>query len=149
MKRLFCVVFCVSVLLVQSRSTLAHSPFKKALQRKYGFKSVSCYACHSRKADISADDLDADGKNKKAFRNAFGIQLSKALEGKNTTKRIAGVKELESDDPKKMKVTKEVTEEFLEALIRVEALKSPSGVTYGELLKKATLDGVKKNTAEE
>ena len=59
------------------------------------------------------------------------------------------MKELESDDPKKMKVTKEVTEEFLEALIRVEALKSPSGVTYGELLKKATLDGVKKNTAEE
>ena len=143
MQRLFCAVFCITVLLVQSRATLAHAPFKKALQAKYDLKSVSCYTCHSRKADIAAEDLDAFAENTKAFRNPFGRELSKLLDGKDTTKRLTDVKKLESDDPKKLKVIDEVTTEFLEALKKIESVKSPSGTTYGELLKQGTLDGVK------
>lgn len=143
MKRLFCAVFCITVILVQSRATLAHAPFKKALQTKYNLKSVSCFTCHSRKADVAAKDLEAFSKNSKSFRNSFGKQLSKLLEGKNTTKRLTDVKKLEFKDPKKRKATEEVTKDFLEALKKIEPVKSPSGATYGELLKKGKLDGVK------
>ena len=65
------------------------------------------------------------------------------LKDKGVTKRLAAVKELDSGDPQKDKVTAEATAEFLEALIKVEALKSPEGETYAELLKSATLSGVK------
>lgn len=143
MQRLICAVFCVTVLFVQSRATLANAPFKKALQKEYDFKSVSCYTCHTRKADIAAEDLDAFKENSKAFRNSFGEQLAKLLEGKGLTKRLKDVKKLKSDDPKKKQVTEEVTKEFLEALKAVTSVKSPAGATYGELLKQGTLDGVK------
>ena len=53
------------------------------------------------------------------------------------------MKELKSDDPKKQKVKEEVTKEFLNALQNVEKIRSLAGPTYGELLKKGSLDGVK------
>ena len=132
-----------AVLLVQSRTTLAHGPLRKALKAKYDFKSVSCYTCHSREDDIVAEDLAAFEMNKKAFLNPFGKQLGKLLDGKDITKRMAEVEELESDYPQKKMVIGEVTKEFLEALMKLESVKSPSGTTYGELLKQGTLDGVK------
>lgn len=143
MRRLFGAVFCMTALLVHSPATLAHAPFKKGLQKKYDFKSVSCYTCHARKADIAAKDLDDFARNSRSFRNSFGSQLGKLLAGKNTTQRLMDVKKLDLDDPKKIKVINDVTSDFLEALKKVELVKSPSGPTYGELLKMGILAGVK------
>ena len=143
MKKSLCVVCVVSILLSQVPAGIAQTPFKKALQSKYGFTSVSCYTCHSRKSEVPADQLAAFKKNGKAFRNSFGKEFDKHLKGKNVTKRLADVKGLDSDDPKKVKVVDEVTKEFLDALTKVEVAKSSSDLTYGELLKKAMLDGVK------
>ena len=138
-----CLPCSLFLLLAQVPSAPAQSEFKKALQAKYDFKSVSCYACHMRKSEVGADQEAAFEENGKAFRNAFGKAFDKHLQGKEVTKRLAAVKELDSDDPKKLKVKEEVTQDFLEALTIVETEKSPSGPTYGELLKQAMLDGVK------
>ena len=119
--------------------------FKKALQKKYDFKSVSCFTCHSRKRDIPADAQPAWKDNPKSFRNAFGKEFDKHLGGKDVTQRLKAVKKLKKNDPDKQKVIDEVVAEFMEALEEVEDAKSEDGdgPTYGELLKQAKLDGVK------
>jgi hypothetical protein len=143
MKRSFGLICVVLLFIAQTPPSPAQSEFKKALQSKYDLKTVSCFACHIRKADIPEDQQAAFKKNAKSFRNDFGKEFDRLLDGKNITKRLAAVKELEADDPQKKKVKEEVTKEFLVALKEVEQVKSPSGVTYGELLEKGKLDGVK------
>lgn len=137
MQRLFTAVFFITVFLVQSRATLALPPFGKALQAQYDFKSVSCLTCHYN-------------RSKKTRRRPIGDHLAKQLEGKDIKKRMRQTAGLEADDPKKLALIDGLTKDFLAALKKVESMKSPSGVTYGELLQKGTLYGVKpKKTARE
>lgn len=143
MKRSVCVICCLSILTAQTPPSLAQTEFKKTLQKKYDFKTVSCYSCHSKKSEVPEEQHEAFKKNSKAFHNPFGKEFVKLLKGKEVTKRLADVKKLPSDDPEKKKVIDEVNKEFLEALKTVETLEAPSGETYGELLKTATLSGVK------
>ena len=143
MKRLICVICCLSILAAQTPPSLAQTAFKKTLQKKYDFKTVSCYACHSKKSEVPEEQHEDFKKNSKAFHNVFGKEFVKLLKGKEVTKRLLDVKKLPSDDPEKKKVIDEVNKEFLESLKTVEALEAPSGETYGELLKTATLSGVK------
>ena len=121
----------------------AHTEFKKALQKKYDYRTVSCFACHMRKSDVPDDKQDEYKKNAKSFRNEFGQVLHEELKEKEITKRMADVKSLASDDPEKKKVKAAVTEEFLAALKKVEEKESSDGTPFGELLKSAKLDGVK------
>ena len=103
--------------------------------------------------NVAPADLPAFNRNKKAFRNDFGQQFAKLLKGKNVTKRILAAKAAakaaretpgEADAEAELgKVKVAITKEFLEALIKVEKIKSPAGPTYGELLEKGPLDGVK------
>lgn len=143
MKKALTLLSCFAIVAAPMSPALAQSAFSKALKAKYNLKSASCYTCHMRSSEIDEADKAKYDENKKAFRNAFGKAFDPHLKGKDVTKRLAAVKELESDDPKKVKVTEEVTAEFLEALTKVEAEKSADGATYGELLKKGTLSGVK------
>ena len=143
MFRLCCYVCCGLVVISQASPAFAQTEFKKALQKKYDFKTVSCFTCHLRKKEVSDDQQAAFKENAKAFRNEFGKAFEKHLKGKDVTKRLADVKELATDDPQRKKVREEVTKEFLEALKKLESEKSSSGETYGELLKNAELDGVK------
>jgi hypothetical protein len=143
MKRSVCIICCLSILASQAPPSLAQTEFKKTLQKKYDFRTVSCYTCHSRKAEVPEDQQAAFKENAKKFHNAFGKEFVKLLKGKEATKRLADVKKLASDDPEKTKVKDEVNKEFLEALKKVETMESTTGETYGELLKTATLKGVK------
>ena len=75
----------------------AQTEFKSALERKYDRKiTVSCNACHVL------------GEEKTA-RNDFGKLLVKQLDGKNVTKRLDGVKDLDLEDSVRVKVKEEVT----------------------------------------
>ncbi len=143
MKRWVCGICCLSILVGQTSPILAQTEFQKALKKKYDFRTVSCFTCHSKKTELAEEQQEAFAENPKAFRNAFGKEFAKLLEGKEVTKRLADVKKLSADDPEKKKVIDEVNKEFLDALKKVETLESPSGETYGELLKSAKLEGVK------
>ncbi|MCG8586552.1 MAG: hypothetical protein MI757_17755 [Pirellulales bacterium] len=143
MKRAITMACCLAIVAAPMTPAMAQSAFSKALKKKYNLRSASCYTCHMRSSEVPEGEKEKFEENKKAFRNAFGKAFDTHFAGKNITKRLADVKELESDDPKKVKVTEEVTAEFLEALTKVEKEKSADGKTYGELLKTATLKGVK------
>ena len=143
MKRSVCVICCLSILAAQTPPSVAQTEFKKTLQKKYDFKTVSCYTCHSKKSEVPDEQRKAFAKNSKKFHNVFGKEFVKLLKDKEITKRLAVVRKLASDDPEKKKVVAEVNKEFLEALKKVVTLESPTGETYGELLKAATLSGVK------
>jgi hypothetical protein len=115
--------------------------FKTALQKKYDFKTVSCLTCHAKGKDAKGKPLG------KEHRNLFGKQFEKLLKSKQVTKRLNDAKALK-DAKAKQKVTDAVTAEFLEALKKVEQLKSPTGPAWGELLREAKIEGVKKKPAK-
>ncbi len=54
------------------------------------------------------------------------------------------MKEPKAGNPTKDKVVEEVTKEFLEALRKVNAEKAPGGKTYGDLLEKGPLEGIRR-----
>ena len=75
-KRFFATLCCLLALTLNVSPLAAQTLFKKALQEKYGFRSVSCYTCHAK-------GKDADGKLLgKEHRNDFGKAMEKALVGK-------------------------------------------------------------------
>lgn len=124
------VALCVAVLLGNTREAQAQTEFKVALQKKYDGMTVSCNTCH------------VNGEEKKV-RNDFGKLFAKELEGKKVTEKLAAVKNLESDDPARVKAREEATADFLVALKKVEGQTGPGGKTYAELLKAGKIDGVK------
>lgn len=121
------IALCVVVLV--GGTAIAQTLFKKALQDKYEFKSVSCNTCH----------VQGEKKDK---RNEFGQLFADELKEKNVTQRINDAKDSE-DDAVKDKVYDEVTKEFLAALKKIEAKKIDNGKTYAELLKTGEVEGVK------
>jgi hypothetical protein len=122
MRRLCLALAVIGMTAMFCQTASAHSAFKKALQEKYDFKSVSCNSCHVK------------GKPK-SDRNDFGKALHEPLEemkfdGKGLTEKYEEVKG-------------EMSAAFLKALETVSKEKSPSGKTWGELLKNAEIDGIK------
>jgi hypothetical protein len=136
-------LFGLVVVALNTQVASAHSPFKKELQTTYGLKTVSCYTCHSRKADVPADKLEAFADNSKAFRNAFGDELYKIMASGDHSAKIKAAKDA-GDDDKKDAAEAAATEAFKAALKKVGEAKSASGKTYHEELTAGTLDGVKK-----
>jgi hypothetical protein len=136
-------LLCLAVLAISTQVASAHSPYKKELQTIYGLKTVSCYTCHARKADVPADKLEAFAKNSKSFLNAFGEGLYKITASGGYTAKIQAAKDA-GDDAKKEAVEAEATTAFKAALKKVGQVKSASGKTYHEELTAGTLDGVKK-----
>ena len=122
-------------------AAFAISPFKKAFDEKYvkesgneefqaAFRKAGCYTCHVK-------------DEKKDVVNAFGWELAQLIEG-NAKDRTDAARE-ESSDAKKAEEEK-LLKEFAAALQKVEAMKAPSGETYGELFKAhklPTADGAK------
>jgi hypothetical protein len=148
MKRTISIICCLAIVAAPSAPAMAQSAFGKAVKAKYELKSVSCYTCHMKSSAIPEADKEAYEKNKKSFRNAFGKSFEPHLKGQDISKKLAEVKELDSDDPKKVAATAAATAAFLKALEKVEAEKAEDGKTYGEHLKAATLSGVKPKPAE-
>ena len=111
-------------------AALAQTEFQIALRKKYNFKTVVCATCHPA------------GKEK-TERNEFGTLFAKEFTGKNVSKRLADVKDLDVEDPARVKVKNEVTKQFLEALQKIESLPGPGGEKWSELLKAGKLEGVK------
>ncbi len=134
-KRLLSAICCLSILASSFAPAFGQSELRKALQKKYRFKSVSCYTCHAH--------VEKGTKDPKTHRNDFGKAFDAILADKDLTGRIKSVKSLSRSDPKKKEVVDAVVADFLTALEQVEKEKSPEGETYGELLKDGKLDGVK------
>jgi hypothetical protein len=108
----------------------AVAQFKKPFEEKYvensdneafqkAFKKLSCNTCH-------IDDKKRD------WVNAYGKALSELIPG-NAKDRQDAAKEV-STEARKAEDEKLVAE-LMAAFEKVEALESPSGVTWGELLK--------------
>jgi hypothetical protein len=129
MKHLALVTVCGAVVLCLAVGPASALPqFKKDFTDKYvegsgdaafeeAVKKSGCNVCH-----VKGEGKDA--------RNAYGEALAKLIDGE-AKDRLAKAKEAGADDAEKEKITKEL----MEAFKKVEEMKSPSGPTYGELLK--------------
>ena len=108
--------------------------FKKAFQARYvtpstsaefkaAFKAASCNTCHVKHKE-------------KKVRNDYGMALSKIIGGH----AHADLKAAEDKGPeaKKAEMAK-ILKKLDEAFTKVEQEKSPSGPTYGELIKSGKL----------
>ncbi len=85
------VACCLLTVATSNFPAQSQTVFKKALQQKYGFKSVSCNACHQK-------GKDADGKSlSKEHRNEFGEALHGLLAEKNASQRIKDAKKAGAD----------------------------------------------------
>ncbi|MGB6045083.1 MAG: hypothetical protein WBF93_18150 [Pirellulales bacterium] len=71
-KRSFGLICVVLFSLAQTPPPPAQNEFKKALQNKSDLKTVSCFDCYMRQADLPEDQQAAFKKNAKSFRNDFG-----------------------------------------------------------------------------
>jgi hypothetical protein len=129
MKRVALVTLCCAVVVCLAAGPVSALPqFKKDFTDKYvepandeTFKSTAtaagCNVCH----------VKGEGKD---MRNAYGEELAKYIEG-SAKDRVAAALEKGTTEEEKEKLSKELAEAFK----KVEAAKSPSGATYGELLK--------------
>ncbi len=127
----------VALLLIASASPAqAHIIFKKAFQKEYGYKTVSCYSCHKQ-------GKDKDGKTySKKLRNEFGDTIAEQLKGKEITKRVKEAK-TNKDAAAKTAAYKEINAEVLEAIKKISDKKSADGETWGDRLKAGKIDKVK------
>jgi len=108
----------------------ATSPFKKAFDEQYvkdsgneefqtAFRMDGCYVCHVK-------------EKKKDVVNHYGNELGKLIPG-NVQERLDEARKGRRDA--KAAEEEKVLKELVEAMKKVEEIKSPSGVTYGELFK--------------
>jgi len=108
----------------------ATSPFKKSFDEQYvkdsgseefkaAFRADGCYVCHVK-------------DKKKDVVNSYGNELGKLIPG-NVQQRLDEARKGGKDA--KAAEEEKVLKELVEAMIKVEAMKSASGVTYGELFK--------------
>lgn len=142
MKKSFAAaLLCLVGLAIATSNATAHTPFKKELQEIYDLKSVSCYACHSRRSDVPAAEWE-NSENKKEFRNKFGNEIHKLMASGNWSARLEAAKE--QDDETQDAVEAEAVEAFRAALKQVVQMKADTGRTYHEELTDGTLDDVRK-----
>ena len=129
--RLVMTACSLPILLVISDPASASSKFKKSFDEKYvkesgneefqaTFRKENCYVCHVK------------DKKKDEFVNHYGNELAKLIPG-NVDERLDQARKdgRAARDAEQEKVLKELAE----AMKKVESVKSPSGVTYGELFK--------------
>ncbi|MCA9123517.1 MAG: hypothetical protein H6822_32975 [Planctomycetaceae bacterium] len=119
-----------ALLVAGPQTTNATSPFKKAFDERYvkdsgneefqaAFRKDGCYVCHVK-------------EKKKDFVNHYGHELAKLIPGNVQTRLDEARKNgREAKDAEEQQTLKELAE----AMKKVEEIKSPSGVTYGELFK--------------
>jgi hypothetical protein len=123
-------MFLVSSLFVSPAKALPD--FKKAFEAKYvtnsnsedlkeAFKAAGCNVCHVK------------GNNNKKARNPYGAALSK-ITGGHVAADLKSAKDTGGDDARAAKL-KEILKTLDGAFDKVEAQKSASGQTYGEMLK--------------
>lgn len=126
-----------ALLLIASASPAqAHIIFKKAFQKEYGYKSVSCYSCHKQGKDENGKTLS------KKIRNEFGDAIYQQVKDKDITKRVKAAKTLKDPTAKK-EAYLEINAEVLEAIKMISDKKSSDGTTWGERLKEGKIDKVK------
>ena len=152
--------FSLLLLSVLASQACAHGVFKEALAEKYGFRSVSCYACHLHKdqtSDFSEADLAAYKENSKSFYNDFGKvflphsadkNIAQRVDAMDTAKKAARAADSEAEEVKlKAEVEEiegELIQDVLKMLEKIEAEKDEaSGKTYAELLKAGAIEGVR------
>ena len=70
MKRSISILCCLAILAAPVSPAFAQTEFRNALKDKYGFKSVSCFTCHTRTAAVPPEKLDEYKANKRAERLA-------------------------------------------------------------------------------
>ena len=132
----FLAAAALSAIVIPSDTCNAHTILKRPFQKRYDFKSVTCYACH-------VDGKDKDGKRLgKEYLNDLGKDMHSLLAERKFTERIESAKKADSATRKKAHA--EIIEEFLESLDQFEQLKSPNGLLWGPLIKDGKIDGVKK-----
>ena len=130
--RIVITVCSLPALLAIPQMALANSPFKKAFDEQYvknsgneefqaAFRKDGCFICHVKERE-----------KEKEFVNHYGNELAKLIPG-NVEERLDNARKdgRDAQTAEKEKVLKEL----VEAMKKVEAVKSPSGVTYGELFK--------------
>lgn len=137
MKR-FSVCLVSITLLVVATTSSAHTIVKKPFQKRYKFKSVTCYACHANGKDEKGKRLG------KEVLNDFGKAMHKITGEKKFKDRIAAAKK--ADRTTRKKEEEEIIKEFLETLKQLEKVESTEGTPWGALIKEGKIDGVKMAT---
>jgi hypothetical protein len=127
-------LFLASSLFVSSAKALPD--FKKAFEAKYvtnssdegfkdAFKATGCNVCHVK------------GNNDKKVRNPYGAALAK-ITGGHANADLKAAKESGGDEARAAKM-KDLLKKLDQAFDKVEAQKSASGQSYGDLLKAGKL----------
>jgi len=124
-----CLIVCLILITVVPPAP-AQTKLGVMIKEHYGLRLATCYACH-----VKDEEKDKLGE--------FGIVVGKLLVGKDITKRLEQVKDLEDDDENKQKVYGEVETEFAEALKKLDVLIAPNGKTYAEAIQGGEIDGLK------
>jgi len=140
MSRFFIVLTAVVsiVLGALSEETMAHSLFKKSMEKSYPIMKVSCNSCHVK-------------GEKKTVRNDFGELFFKELKADKVTQNWKAAKgdgrdaqkayEKETMAPLFEKALKKVTKATVP---EVEGVTNPdSGKTWDEMIKAEKVDGIK------
>ncbi len=128
--------WCALVAMLANASiTCGQTMFRTELQKKYNFRSVSCFTCHEKNVPSDVDEP-------KKYRNAFGKMFDKEFAGKNISQRLNEVKSLDRDDPKRVKVEEEIKKEFHAALEKIEQMEV-KGRKIADWLKSGDIEGVK------
>jgi ribosomal protein L23 len=109
-------------------SALAHSFMKKPFQKRYNLRVVSCNTCHVK------------GEEKDVI-NDFGATVQKLLEGMDVESRVQACKE--ADKETKEKIEKELAEEFVVVLKRLDTIASASGKPYADAIREGEVAGAK------
>jgi cytochrome c553 len=128
--RLLIAVCAVPALFSMPQLSFATSPFKKVFDEQYVkesgneefqavFRTTGCYVCHVK-------------EKKKEVVNNYGNELAKLIPG-NLQERLDEARKGGKDA--KAAEEEKALKELAEAMKKVETMKSPSGVTYGELFK--------------
>jgi len=123
-------VTSIAMLVLFSSTSLALSPFKKSFDEKYvknsgdaefqtAFRKQGCYVCHVK-------------GQKKEFVNAYGHELAKLIEG-NAKERLDAARK--NGKAAQKAEEEKILEELKAVFTKVETVKSPDGVTYGEMFK--------------
>lgn len=126
-KVLFCLILGAVAAVVSADEAYAIKPFMDVFVEHYNVKEPKTDADKALAAAVAEVkcNLCHEGKSKKD-RNAYGVAVDKLLDK-------AEIVALMKEDKDKG------TETILAALVKVEAEKSPSGETYGDLLKAGKL----------
>lgn len=98
-------------------------------KKKYALRSVSCNTCHVK------------GEEKDVL-NPFGKKIAKLLDGKSVAERVKAAKELEEEEDRE-EAEAQISEVILEALKKLDTMKTPCGKTYAEVIRAGEVEGTK------